>query len=154
MGPARTRRGPLRSAPSHRAGTDILLPCEPCGPSVTCGGQVAVSTAISWTDETWNPVTGCSCVSEGCRHCYAEALSPRKRVACGRYGTSTWNGGVKAARPALRDLIVEALKAKGFGFRTVGALLKAGTPEAFEQCYDRRPGDNRYIEARFGEGTE
>jgi protein gp37 len=34
-----------------------------------------VGTVISWTDETWNPVTGCSRVSEGCRNCYAEALS-------------------------------------------------------------------------------
>lgn len=34
-------------------------------------------TNISWTNETWNPVTGCSHVSEGCRNCYAEALSLR-----------------------------------------------------------------------------
>ncbi len=32
-------------------------------------------TAIRWTDETWNPVTGCSKVSAGCQHCYAETLS-------------------------------------------------------------------------------
>lgn len=32
-------------------------------------------TGISWTDETWNPITGCSRVSDGCRHCYAEQLS-------------------------------------------------------------------------------
>jgi protein gp37 len=34
-------------------------------------------SAIEWTDATWNPVTGCSHVSEGCRHCYAETLSLR-----------------------------------------------------------------------------
>lgn len=34
-----------------------------------------MGTAISWTDEVWNPVTGCSRVSEGCRNCYAERLS-------------------------------------------------------------------------------
>jgi protein gp37 len=32
-------------------------------------------TSISWTDETWNPITGCSRVSDGCRNCYAERLS-------------------------------------------------------------------------------
>ena len=37
----------------------------------------AMSTKIAWTDETWNPVTGCSHVSEGCRNCYAEVLSLR-----------------------------------------------------------------------------
>ena len=32
---------------------------------------------IEWTDETWNPVTGCTKVSAGCKHCYAEQLFPR-----------------------------------------------------------------------------
>lgn len=35
-------------------------------------------TKISWTDETWNPVHGCSKVSEGCKNCYAERISYRK----------------------------------------------------------------------------
>lgn len=34
-------------------------------------------SAIEWTDATWNPVTGCSKVSPGCAHCYAENLSLR-----------------------------------------------------------------------------
>ena len=34
-------------------------------------------SAIEWTEATWNPVTGCSKVSPGCAHCYAEALSKR-----------------------------------------------------------------------------
>ena len=34
-------------------------------------------TTIEWTEATWNPVTGCSKVSPGCAHCYAEALSLR-----------------------------------------------------------------------------
>ena len=37
----------------------------------------STKTAIEWTDATWNPVTGCSKVSEGCRNCYAAALAPR-----------------------------------------------------------------------------
>ncbi len=34
-------------------------------------------TNIAWATDTWNPVTGCSKVSPGCAHCYAEALSLR-----------------------------------------------------------------------------
>jgi len=34
---------------------------------------------IEWTDATWNPVRGCSKVSPGCKHCYAEAFSERLR---------------------------------------------------------------------------
>jgi len=32
---------------------------------------------IEWTESTWNPVTGCTKVSEGCRHCYAESFARR-----------------------------------------------------------------------------
>lgn len=35
------------------------------------------ASSIEWTDETWNPVTGCSRVSPGCDHCYMFALYPR-----------------------------------------------------------------------------
>ncbi len=41
------------------------------------GGAVSDHTGIAWTDATWNPVTGCSKVSPGCAHCYAETLSKR-----------------------------------------------------------------------------
>ena len=34
-------------------------------------------TTISWTDKTWNPVRGCSKVSPGCTHCYAERVAVR-----------------------------------------------------------------------------
>lgn len=37
-------------------------------------------TEINWADSVWNPVTGCSKVSEGCRNCYAERLWPRLRA--------------------------------------------------------------------------
>ena len=35
---------------------------------------------IDWTDETWNPVTGCTRVSPGCDHCYMFALYPRLKA--------------------------------------------------------------------------
>jgi protein gp37 len=34
-------------------------------------------TGIEWTDRTWNPVTGCTKVSPGCAHCYAEGVADR-----------------------------------------------------------------------------
>lgn len=37
------------------------------------------TSSIEWTDATWNPVRGCSRVSEGCRHCYAERVAARFR---------------------------------------------------------------------------
>lgn len=39
-----------------------------------------MSSKIQWTDETWNPTSGCTRVSEGCRHCYIER-TPAFRMA-------------------------------------------------------------------------
>lgn len=36
-------------------------------------------SAIEWTDSTWNPVRGCTKVSAGCKHCYAETFAERWR---------------------------------------------------------------------------
>jgi protein gp37 len=36
-----------------------------------------MSTAIEWTDATWNPMTGCTKVSTACKHCYAERMAER-----------------------------------------------------------------------------
>lgn len=38
---------------------------------------MAQDSSIEWTDMTWNPVRGCSRVSEGCRNCYAEQVAGR-----------------------------------------------------------------------------
>ncbi len=38
-------------------------------------------STIEWTEATWNPVTGCTKISIGCQHCYAERLALRLRAA-------------------------------------------------------------------------
>ena len=38
---------------------------------------MAQNSAIEWTNATWNPLAGCTCVSEGCRNCYAMAMAFR-----------------------------------------------------------------------------
>lgn len=35
------------------------------------------TSKIEWTDKTWNPITGCTPVSEGCRNCYAKTMAKR-----------------------------------------------------------------------------
>ena len=38
---------------------------------------MSAQTKIEWTESSWNPITGCSKISEGCKNCYAERLSRR-----------------------------------------------------------------------------
>jgi protein gp37 len=40
---------------------------------------MSINSAIEWTDATWNPVRGCTKVSPGCKHCYAEVFAERFR---------------------------------------------------------------------------
>jgi protein gp37 len=40
-----------------------------------------MTSKIQWTDEVWNPVRGCTRVSEGCRNCYAERLAASPRLS-------------------------------------------------------------------------
>jgi protein gp37 len=40
---------------------------------------MSATSKIEWTDATWNPVRGCTKVSPGCRHCYAETFAERFR---------------------------------------------------------------------------
>lgn len=41
---------------------------------------MAQKSSIEWTGSTWNPVTGCSKVSPGCKHCYAERMAKRLKA--------------------------------------------------------------------------
>src|SRR5262249_39201602 len=41
------------------------------------GGAVMAQSSIEWTQSTWNPLTGCTKISPGCKHCYAERMAKR-----------------------------------------------------------------------------
>jgi protein gp37 len=40
---------------------------------------MSANSSIEWTDATWNPVRGCTKISPGCKHCYAEVFAERFR---------------------------------------------------------------------------
>jgi hypothetical protein len=72
------------------------------------------TTGIEWTDSTWNPIRGCSRVSEGCRNCYAESRAYRFSgpgqpyeglVTIGETGERKrqWNGQVRFVEEHLLD---------------------------------------------------
>jgi protein gp37 len=47
---------------------------------------MATRSNIEWTEMTWNPVTGCTKISQGCKHCYAERMARRlKAMGAERY---------------------------------------------------------------------
>lgn len=68
-------------------------------------------TKIGWTDKSWNPIRGCSRVSEGCRHCYAEQVAarfnapgqPYHGLATVKNGHAAWTGEVRFIEEHLTD---------------------------------------------------
>ncbi|MFB3812573.1 MAG: DUF5131 family protein [Terriglobales bacterium] len=61
---------------------------------------MALKSGIEWTETTWNPVTGCSKISQGCKHCYAEAMARRLRAM----GMQRYEHGLKVSlHPDLID---------------------------------------------------
>ena len=50
---------------------------------------MAANSKIEWTECTWNPVTGCTKISEGCRNCYAERMARRLQAM----GQSNYRNG-------------------------------------------------------------
>lgn len=52
---------------------------------------MATGSRIEWTEATWNPLTGCTKVSPGCKHCYAERMSKRLKLM----GQPSYQNGFK-----------------------------------------------------------
>ena len=62
---------------------------------------MATNSHIEWTDATWNPVTGCTKISPGCKHCYAERLANRLQ----RMGQANYRNGFRVTiQPQMIEL--------------------------------------------------
>ena len=63
---------------------------------------MAEHSGIEWTESTWNPLTGCTKISPGCKYCYAERMAKRLKAM----GQPNYVNGFKLpanARSRLRD---------------------------------------------------
>src|SRR3989337_4178357 len=61
---------------------------------------MANNSAIEWTESTWNPLTGCTKISPGCKHCYAERMAKRLKAR----GQPNYVSGFKLA---LHENVIE-----------------------------------------------
>jgi protein gp37 len=62
---------------------------------------MAIGSTIEWTEATWNPVTGCTKVSAGCKNCYAERMAKRLQAM----GVPQYRNGFKlTTQPEMLDV--------------------------------------------------
>ena len=86
------------------------------------------TSTIEWTEATWNPVTGCTKVSPGCAHCYAETFAERFRGVPGHpyeqgFDLKLW--------PARLELPLQWKRPRTIFVNSMSDLFHADVPDAF-----------------------
>jgi len=105
---------------------------------------MGTKSAIEWTEATWNPVTGCTKISPGCKHCYAERLSFRLQ-AMGQPNYA--NGFALTLQPHALDLPLRWKKPQTIFVNSMSDLFHKGVPtEYIHRVFDvmRRADWHRY----------
>jgi len=79
------------------------------------------TTKIEWADAVWNPVTGCTKVSEGCRYCYAERMATRLAGRAGYPAEHPFSVTLHPDRldEPLREIEVQTALSKGLATRAL-----------------------------------
>ena len=89
---------------------------------------MADQTKIEWTDATWNPVTGCTKVSQGCKHCYAERLAHRLQAM----GATRYVNGFRVTlHPDALTKPIEWVKPRRIFVNSMSDLFHPDVPAAF-----------------------
>ncbi len=92
------------------------------------------SSHIEWTDATWNPVTGCSKISPGCKFCYAERLAIRLRAM----GQSNYRNGFELTlQPQMLEVPLRWRKPRRVFVNSMSDLFHEEVPtEYIHQVFD------------------
>ena len=89
-----------------------------------------MKSRIEWTESTWNPITGCTKISPGCKHCYAERMSFRLRAM----GTEKYaNGFELTLHPDTINAPLTWKRPQVIFVNSMSDLFHREVPEAFIQ---------------------
>ncbi len=91
---------------------------------------MAKGSGIEWTESTWNPVTGCTKISPGCKYCYAERMAKRLQ-AMGQANYA--NGFQLTLQPQMLDLPLSWKKPQTIFVNSMSDLFHKDVPLAYIQ---------------------
>lgn len=95
---------------------------------------MASTSSIEWTETTWNPVTGCSKISPGCKHCYAERMA--KRLAAMRQPRYA-NGFRVTLQDDIVDLPLRWKKPRLVFVNSMSDMFHTDVPDGFiAKCFE------------------
>lgn len=124
---------------------------------------MADQSPIEWTDATWNPTTGCTKVSAGCKYCYAETLAKRLQTM----GSRNYAAGFKLTlQPHMLSVPLRWPTRRRIFVNSMSDVFHKGVPDAYiDQIFEvmeqanwhvfqlltKRPGRlAEYLERRYG----
>jgi len=91
---------------------------------------MGMNSAIEWTESTWNPVTGCTKISAGCKHCYAERMARRLQAM----GTPQYANGFKLTmQPEMLELPLRWKKGRTIFVNSMSDLFHEDLPAEYIQ---------------------
>ena len=95
---------------------------------------MATNSPIEWTDATWNPVTGCSKISPGCKHCYAEKMANRLKAM----GQANYRNGFELTlQPQMLELPLHWKTPKRIFVNSMSDLFHVDVPLSYiKQVFD------------------
>lgn len=89
---------------------------------------MGTNSTIEWTDATWNPVTGCTKISPGCKHCYAERMANRLKLM----GQANYkNGFAVTLQPHMLELPLRLKKPLRIFVNSMSDLFHHDVPLAY-----------------------
>jgi protein gp37 len=89
---------------------------------------MAVASHIEWTEATWNPITGCDKVSQGCKHCYAERLARRLQAM----GAENYQNGFEVTlHPKMLSLPISWKKPRRIFVNSMSDIFHPDVPTDF-----------------------
>ena len=96
--------------------------------------ELADTSHIEWTDSTWNPTTGCSKVSPGCKNCYAERLAGRLKLM----GNPKYKHGFDfTIQPAALDLPLKWKEPRKIFVNSMSDLFHEMMPDYYlRRCFE------------------
>jgi protein gp37 len=91
---------------------------------------MGLKSAIEWTEATWNPVTGCTKVSQGCKFCYAERMAERLQAM----GQPNYRNGFRLTlQPQMLELPLRWKRAQTIFVNSMSDLFHADVPLPYIQ---------------------
>lgn len=89
---------------------------------------MSANSSIEWTESTWNPLTGCTKISPGCQHCYAERMAKRLQAM----GQPSYSNGFRLTlHPEALDLPLRWRKPQTVFVNSMSDLFHDSVPTKF-----------------------